>query len=200
MSEKQALLVDDHPIIRDSLKQLLQKAFPSILIRVSSGTESALEEICSYPWTFVTLDINLPGQNGLHLIRKLQTCCPQIPIIVFSLFSENQYRLRALRAGAVDYVSKEGSPLKLVDVIKCVLRGKTKASENIIRIVLSPRETEILTLLAKGMNRQEIAQALTINEKTVSTYKARLLQKLDARTTVDLLRLAAEEGLLEDSG
>jgi two-component system invasion response regulator UvrY len=80
-----------------------------------------------------------------------------------------------------------------------VLRGKTKASENIIRIVLSPRETEILTLLAKGMNRQEIAQALTINEKTVSTYKARLLQKLDARTTVDLLRLAAEEGLLGDS-
>jgi DNA-binding NarL/FixJ family response regulator len=97
-------------------------------------------------------------------------------------------------------VSKEGSPLKLVEVIKSVLRGKTKASEKIIRIVLSPRETEILTLLAKGMNRHEIAQALTINEKTVSTYKARLLQKLDARNTVDLLRLAAEEGLLEDSG
>lgn len=200
MSEKQALLVDDHPIIRESLKQLLQKTFPSILIRESTGTDSALEEICSYPWTFVILDINLPSQNGLRIIRKIQTCCPQIPIIVFSLFSENQYRLRALRAGAVDYVSKEGSPLKLVDVIKSVLRRKTKASENIIRIVLSPRETEILTLLAKGMNRQEIAQALTINEKTVSTYKARLLQKLDARTTVDLLRLAAEEGLLEDSG
>jgi two-component system, NarL family, response regulator EvgA len=79
------------------------------------------------------------------------------------------------------------------------LRGKTKTSENIIRIVLSPRETEILTLLAKGMNRQEIAQALTINENIVSTYKARLLQKLDARNTVDLLRLAAEEGLLGDS-
>lgn len=200
MSEKQALLVDDHPIIRESLKQLLQKTFPSILIRESTGTDSALEEICSYPWTFVILDINLPSQNGLRIIRKIQTCCPQIPIIVFSLFSENQYRLRALRAGAVDYVSKEGSPLKLVDVIRSVLRRKTKASENIIRIVLSPRETEILTLLAKGMNRQEIAQALTINEKTVSTYKARLLQKLDARTTVDLLRLAAEEGLLEDSG
>lgn len=200
MSEKQALLVDDHPIIRESLKQLLQKTFPSILIRESTGTDSALEEICSYPWTFVILDINLPSQNGLRIIRKIQTCCPQIPIIVFSLFSENQYRLRALRAGAVDYVSKEGSPLKLVDVIRSVLRRKAKASENIIRIVLSPRETEILTLLAKGMNRQEIAQALTINEKTVSTYKARLLQKLDARTTVDLLRLAAEEGLLEDSG
>jgi DNA-binding NarL/FixJ family response regulator len=199
MSEKQALLVDDHPIIRESLKQLLQKTFPSILIRESTGADSALEEICSYPWTFVILDINLPSQNGLRIIRKIQTCCPQIPIIVFSLFSENQYRLRALRAGAVDYVSKEGSPLKLVDVIKCVLRGKTKASENIIRIVLSPRETEILTLLAKGMNRQEIAQALTINENIVSTYKARLLQKLDARNTVDLLRLAAEEGLLGDS-
>lgn len=200
MSEKQALLVDDHPIIRDSLKQLLQKTFPSILIRVSTGTDSVLEEICSYPWEFVTLDINLPGQNGLHIIRKIQTCCPQIPIIVFSLFSENQYRLRALRAGAVGYVSKEGSPLKLVEVIKSVLGGKPKASEKVIRIVLSPRETEILTLLAKGMNRQEIAEALTIDEKTVSTYKARLLQKLDARNTVDLLRLATNEGLLEGGG
>ena len=200
MSEKQALLVDDHPIIRDSLKQLLQKTFPSILIRVSTGTDSVLQEICSYPWVFVTLDINLPGQNGLHIIRKIQTCCPQIPIIVFSLFSENQYRLRALRAGAVGYVSKEGSPLELVEVIKSVLGGKPKASEKIIRIVLSPRETEILTLLAKGMNRQEIAEALTIDEKTVSTYKARLLQKLDARNTVDLLRLATNEGLLEGRG
>jgi DNA-binding NarL/FixJ family response regulator len=200
MSEKRALLVDDHPIIRESLKQLLQKTFPSILIRESTGTDSALEEICSYPWTFVILDINLPGQNGLRIIRKIQTCCSQIPIIVFSLFSENEYRLRALRAGAVDYVSKEGSPLKLVEVIKSVLRGKTKASEKIIRIVLSPRETEILTLLAKGMNRQEIAEALTIDEKTVSTYKARLLQKLDARNTVDLLRLATNEGLLEGRG
>ena len=200
MSEKQALLVDDHPIIRDSLKQLLQKTFPSILIRVSTGTYSVLQEICSYPWAFVTLDINLPGQNGLHIIRKIQTCCPQIPIIVFSLFSENQYRLRALRAGAVGYVSKEGSPLKLVEVIKSVLGGKPKASEKVIRIVLSPRETEILTLLAKGMNRQEIAEALTIDEKTVSTYKARLLQKLDARNTVDLLRLATNEGLLEGRG
>ena len=200
MSEKQALLVDDHPIIRDSLKQLLQKTFPSILIRVSTGTDSVLQEICSYPWAFVTLDINLPGQNGLHIIRKIQTCCPQIPIIVFSLFSENQYRLRALRAGAVGYVSKEGSPLELVEVIKSVLGGKPKASEKIIRIVLSPRETEILTLLAKGMNRQEIAEALTIDEKTVSTYKARLLQKLDARNTVDLLRLATNEGLLEGRG
>ena len=200
MSEKQALLVDDHPIIRDSLKQLLQKTFPSILIRVSTGTDSVLQEICSYPWVFVTLDINLPGQNGLHIIRKIQTCCPQIPIIVFSLFSENQYRLRALRAGAVGYVSKEGSPLKLVEVIKSVLGGKPKASEKVIRIVLSPRETEILTLLAKGMNRQEIAEALTIDEKTVSTYKARLLQKLDARNTVDLLRLATNEGLLEGRG
>jgi two-component system, NarL family, invasion response regulator UvrY len=143
MSEKRALLVDDHPIIRDSLKQLLQKTFPSILIRVSTGTDSVLEEICSYPWTFVTLDINLPGQNGLHIIRKIQTCCPQIPIIVFSLFSENQYRPRALRAGAVAYVSKEGSPLKLVEVIKSVLGGKPKGErEGHSHCVISPRDRD----------------------------------------------------------
>jgi DNA-binding NarL/FixJ family response regulator len=166
MSEKQALLVDDHPIIRDSLKQLLQKTFPSILIRVSSGTDSVLEEICSYPWAFVTLDINLPGQNGLHIIRKIQTCCPQIPIIVFSLFSENQYRLRALRAGAAAYVSKSRSTFELVEVIKSVLGGRNKRREPTTQVLLSTREIEVLRLLAKGLDREEIAKVLGINEKT----------------------------------
>ena len=106
MSEQQALVVDDHPIIRDSIKQLLARAFPSLHIRDSSGTDGILEEICSYPWAFVTLDINLPGRNGLHIIRELQGCCARVPIIVFSLYSEEQYAPRALRAGAAAYLSR----------------------------------------------------------------------------------------------
>lgn len=197
MDGKQALIVDDHPIIRGSLKQVLEQTFPSLLIRDSPGTEDVLEEICSYPWTFVTLDINLPGQNGLNIVRKVQGCCPHIPIVVFSLFPEDQYTSRALRAGAAAYVSKARSALELVEVIKSVLRGEIKSGEPITQVVLSTREIEVLRLLAKGLDREEIAIALGINEKTVSTYRTRLLQKLDARTTVDLVRYALDEGLLE---
>ena len=196
MREQQALVVDDHPIIRDSIKQLLARAFPALHIRDSSGSDRVLEEICSFPWAFVTLDINLPGQNGLHIIREIQVCCPKVPIIVFSLFSEDQYGPRALRAGAAAYLSKERSPLELVEVVRSVLRGEKKGQSPSAAPVLSSRETEVLTLLGKGMNRQQIAHELGINEKTVSTYRARLLHKLNVRTTVNLLRFAVDEGLL----
>ncbi len=197
MREQQALVVDDHPIIRDGIKQLLVRAFPSLHIRDSSGAAGVLEEICSYPWAFVTLDINLRGQNGLHIIREMQGCCPTVPVVVFSLFPAEQYGPRALRAGAAAYVSKERSPVELVEVVQSVLRGEKKDQNTPTARALSGRETEVLNLLGKGMNRRQIAQELGINEKTVSTYRARLLHKLDARTTVNLLRFAAEEGLLE---
>jgi two-component system invasion response regulator UvrY len=197
MNGPQALVVDDHPIVRDGIKQLLRGAFPSIQIREFSGAHGVLKEICSYPWTFITLDINLPGQIGLQIIKKIQTCCPYLPVIVFSMFPENQYGPRALRAGAAAYVSKERSALELVDTVKAVLRGEHKRSGLTQHsIALSKRENEVLNLTAKGMDRRQIAQALKINEKTISTYKSRLLFKLNARTTVDLIRFAIDEGLI----
>jgi two-component system invasion response regulator UvrY len=196
MDQARALIVDDHPVIRDGIKQLLQQTFPSMNVADSAGTSEVVEEICGKPWTFVLLDINLPGQNGLHLIKKIQEHRPDIPIIVFSLFSEEQYESRALRAGAAAFVSKARPVLELVEVIKFVLRREKPVSEPTSRMDLSARESEVLSLLAQGLSRQGIAQALGIDETTVSTYRARLLQKLDARTTLDLLRLAADEGLL----
>jgi two-component system, NarL family, invasion response regulator UvrY len=196
MDQARALIVDDHPVIRDGIKQLLQQTFPSMNVADSAGTSEVVEEICGKPWTFVLLDINLPAQNGLHLIKKIQTHRPDIPIIVFSLFSEEQYESRALRAGAAAFVSKARSVLELVEVIKSVLRREKPVIESTARVDLSARESEVLSLLAQGLSRQAIAQALGIDETTVSTYRARLLQKLNARTTLDLLRLAADEGLL----
>ncbi|HKU53316.1 MAG TPA: response regulator transcription factor, partial [Nitrospira sp.] len=101
---KQALVVDDHPIVRDSIKELLQRAFPSVTVMDSSGGNGLLEEVCGTPWVFVVLDINLPGQNGLDIIKQTKVRRPDIPIIVFSLYSERQYAARALRAGAVAYL------------------------------------------------------------------------------------------------
>ncbi|HEU4683754.1 MAG TPA: response regulator transcription factor [Nitrospira sp.] len=195
---RQALIVDDHPIVREGVKELLQKAFPFILIKDSSGADGVLNEMCSCQWAFVVLDINLPGQNGIDVIKKARVSCPDVPIVVFSLFPERQYAARALRAGAVAYLSKDRPPPDLVEAVESALRGgpAKKPRERAVP-VLSDREVQVLTYLAKGLSRKEISKELGIDGKTVSTYKARLLQKLGLRNIVELIRYATEEGLIE---
>ena len=196
---KQALVVDDHPIVRDGVKDLLQKAFPSISVTASSGEDGVLQYICENQWAFVVLDVNLPGQNGIDIIKKAKACCPNVSIVVFSLFSREQYAARALRAGAVAYVSKDRSPHDLVDAVKMILHGGPikKPVATLTQPTLSDREIQILNLFAKGMSRKEISQALDINGKTVSTYKARLLHKLGLRNLVDLVHYAEEARLAD---
>lgn len=197
---KQALVVDDHPVVRDGVKELLQKAFPSLQVNTSSGDAGLLEEVCGTAWVFIVLDINLPGKNGLDIIKRTQSCCPALPIVAFSLYSESQYAARALRAGAVAYVSKERPPTDLIETVKAILEGRplhTTREIMVSRPVLSDREVQVLGLLVRGLNRNDIAQALHIHEKTVSTYRARLLQKLEVRNTVELIRYALGEGLVD---
>jgi DNA-binding NarL/FixJ family response regulator len=197
---KQALVVDDHPIVRDGIKELLQRAFPSVVIKDSSGADGVLQEICGQSWAFVVLDINLPGQNGLDIIKKTKASQPDIPIIVFSLYSERQYAARALRAGAIAYLSKERPPRDLIETVKTALEGgpiKRPREVMVSQPVLSDREVQVLALFVRGMSRKEISQELNINEKTVSTYRARLLHKLDVKNLVELIRYAVEEGLVD---
>ncbi len=196
---KDALVVDDHPVVRDGVRDLLQKAFPSVQIKVSPGDGSLLDEVCGTRWVFIVLDINLRGTNGLDIIRKAKACCPTIPIIVFSLYSERQYAARALRAGAVAYISKERPPIELVETVKAILEGKPQKKPRELMVsqpVLSDREVQVLDLLVRGLNRSEIAQKMNISEKTVSTYRSRLLHKLEVKNTVELIRYALDEGLV----
>ena len=196
---KQALVVDDHPIVCEGVRELLQSAFPSIAVKASSGHNGVLEEVCGRPWAFVVLDIGLPGHNGIEIIKHAKACSPTIPIVVFSVFSEDQYAARALRAGASAYLSKDRSPLDLVNAVKMALEGKPTRTpgEAMVQPVLSDREIQVLNLFAKGMSRKDIAQALKIDGKTVSTYKARLQHKLGLRNLVDLFRYAEEQGLVD---
>jgi DNA-binding NarL/FixJ family response regulator len=196
---QQGLVIDDHPIVREGIKELLIKEVPSLVITTSSGTDGVLEEVCGRPWAFVVADINLPGYRGLDIIRKVKSCCPEAPILVFSLYGEEQYADRALRAGAAAYISKERPPSALVESVKAALRGELVKRPLAHRALLSDREVQVLRFLAKGMTRQDIARALDINEKTVSTYKTRLLQKLGLRNLVDLVRYAVDEHIIDNS-
>jgi len=196
---KQALIVDDHPIVRAGLRELLQKAFPSIELKESSGADGTLTEVCGHQWEFVILDINLPGRNGIDILKRTRICCPQTPIIVFSFYPERQFAARALQAGAAAYLSKERSPQDFVGTVKMVLEGELrgKASETVVsQPVLSHRESQVLTLLVNGMGRREISRRLRITEGTVSAYRGRLLNKLNVRSQVELVRYAVEEGWL----
>lgn len=197
---RHALVVDDHPVVRDGVRDLLQNSFPSVHVKVSSGDAGLLEEVWGTRWAFIVLDINLPGKNGLDIIRQTNICCPTIPIIVFSLYSERQYAARALRAGAVAYISKESPPVDLIKAVKAILEGKPLTTPREVMVsqpLLSDREVQVLGLLAKGLDRMKIAQELRVHEKTVSTYRARLLQRLGAKTTVELVRYALDEGLVD---
>ena len=194
------MIVDDHPIVRGGLKELLEKAFPDIRVTEFDGRTSVVNKICGGNWAFVVLDMNLPERNGLDILKAVKASGNPIPIVVFSLYSKEQYAARALRAGAKAYLSKDCPPEDLVDAIKKVLTGgrvKLSPSSTAARPVLSDREVQVLSCLTKGMSRKEIAHMLRIHEKTVSTYRARILVKLNARTLVDLIRYAAEEGFVD---
>jgi DNA-binding NarL/FixJ family response regulator len=191
---KQALVVDDHPLVCQGVKELLQTHFPFLSVKTSAGGQDVLQELCGTPWAFVVLDVSLPDQCGFKLLKQIKVSCPKIPIIVFSAHSERQYAARALRAGAIAYFSKERSPGDLVELVRKILIG-THIKRSVIKpLILSPRERQVLALLAKGMRRAEISQHLEISEKTVSAHQANLLLKLDLRNVVELVRYAIEEG------
>jgi DNA-binding NarL/FixJ family response regulator len=194
---RQALVVDDHPLVREAVRGLLQNAFPWLHVELSSGGHEVLEDVCRRPWDVVVLDINLPGGSGIDILKKTRKCCGDTPIIVFSLFPEMQYASRALGAGAAAYLSKDCSPFDLVEVVRAILSGNKIGRRAVKKSPLSNRELEVLTLLGKGMRRAEIAKHLSLSEKTISTYQARLMEKLEARNVIELIRYAIEEGLAE---
>jgi len=195
---KQALVVDDHPVMREGIRDLLEKAFPWLQIEVSSGSDGVLEEVWGTAWDCVVLDINLPGKNGLDIIKQAKSRRSKVPIIVYSLYPENRYGARALRAGAVAYLSKERPSHDLIKAVAKVLEGVSRPdARQIPQPFLSDREVQVLALYVRGLDRQEIAEQLHISQKTVTTYRARLLQKLDVRNTVEMVRYAVDEGLVD---
>ncbi len=193
-----ALIVDDHPIVRQGIKSLLEDAFPHVRVTVCDPYTSVVNRICGGNWTFVVLDMNLPQRNGLDILKAVRATGNHVPIVVFSLYAEEQYAARAIRAGANAYVSKDRPPRDLVEAIDIsVTRGGMCVVSAGARPALSDREVQVLSLLTKGISRKEIAHLLRISEKTVSSYRARLCLKLNAHSLIDLIRYAAEEGFVD---
>ena len=206
------LIVDDHAIVREGLKRILADA-PEFRVagEAASGTE-AIKLVHENRWDVMLLDISLPGANGLEVLRAVKEHAPKLPVLVLTMYPEDQYALRMLKAGAAGYLTKEGAPAQLVNAIRKVASGGKYISSAVAEKLawelerkrqpathedLSNREFEILRYIASGKTVSQIAQDLHLSVKTVSTYRMRLLTKLNMKSNAELTHYAIKGGLVD---
>lgn len=209
------LLADDHTIVREGLKELLAETGD---IRVSGeandGTET-LSQVRANEFDIAVLDMSMPGRSGIDLIRQVKAEKPRLPILILSMHSEEQYAVRALRAGASGYLTKESATEQLVTAIRRVAAGGAFVTpETAQRLALgtnapgagaphtslSDREFQVFQRIASGESVSEIAKRLNLSVKTISTHKTRAMQKMGLANQAELIRYAIEHGLLDKSG
>jgi two-component system invasion response regulator UvrY len=207
------LLVDDHAIVRDGFRRILADAFPDLTCGEAGNAEQALELVRNDKWDVIVLDISMPGRGGLEALKDIQLLRPEVPVLMMTMYPEDQYALRALRSGASGYITKGSAPDDVVEAVKKVLAGgkyvsPTLAEHLATRLVspdtgrprhesLSDRELQVLRMLAKGMTVKEIGFDLHLSEKTISTYRTRVLEKMNLRTTAELMRYAIRADLVD---
>lgn len=208
---RQVSIVDDHPIVREGLKRVLREGFKDVHLVEFDRSQDMLAELPTAGWDVIILDINLQDKSGLEVLKEVKSSRPDLPVIMLSVYSEEQYAIRAFKAGAAAYLTKETAPTQLVAAVAAALKGQTYVTPSVAQQLLervsrrsihreptlSDREVQVLSLLARGKALKEIGHILNVSEKTISTYRARLMNKLGLRTTVELLRYALNHGLVE---
>ena len=204
------LLVDDHPVVRRGIRSILTDRFSDAVVAEAGDAPSALQEVNKAEWDVVLLDISMPGPSGLELIKQLRREHPALPLLVVSMHPAAQFARRALSAGALGYLTKDSAPEEFVTAIEHARLGRRyvgpDASEVLLRWQgqrraphdsLSDREYQVLRLLGSGRTVSDIARALGLSVKTVSTYRTRVLEKLGMQTNAELMRYAIENELLD---
>jgi len=206
------LVCDDHPIVRKGLREILEQEDAPVTVAEAASAQEALELARKKAWDTVVLDITMPGRSGLELLKDLKRERPNVPVLVLSVHPAEQYAIRVLRAGASGYLTKESAPEELLTAVRRIVRGGRYVSPSVGETLvadlgrpaeglphhgLSDREFEIMRLLASGKRASEIGRELNLSVKTVSTYRARVLQKLNLRTTAEIMRYAMSHGLVD---
>ena len=205
------LVADDHEVVRLGLKLLISEESDMVVTKEAATAHDALASVRKEKFDAVVLDITLPGKNGIDLIKELLSLCPTLLVLVLTIHPEEQYARRMLKAGAKGYLTK-GSPGKeIIRAIRKICRGGTYVSESLAKqlaldrasgvvhpphVGLSDREFQVLTLIASGKTVTEVAEQLSLSVKTVSTYRARILQKMGMRTNAELTRYAISNKLV----
>jgi two-component system invasion response regulator UvrY len=206
------LIVDDHAVVRQGLKQILAEKHEDAKIGEAGTGEDAVQMVKETTWDVVVLDISLPDVSGLDVLKFMRDIRPNLPIIVLTMHAEEQYAVRALRAGAAGYLTKETAPDQLVAAIRRVAEGGKYISEKLAEKLaydlgpdakgapheaLSDREYQVMCMIASGKATKEIALELSLSEKTISTHRSRILDKMNMKSNAELIRYAIENKLVQ---
>lgn len=209
------LVADDHTIVREGLKQILAKSGDLSVAGEASNGNDVLKMVREQEWDVLVTDMSMPGRSGIELIKMVKDARPRLPVLVLSMYGEDQYAVRAIRAGASGYLNKESASEQLVNAIRKIagggvhvspavaealfnnVRGKQKDAQ--LHEHLSDREFQVLQLIAGGQTVGDIASTLNLSPKTVSTHKTRILEKMGMTNQAELIRYVIEHRLF-DSG
>jgi len=205
------LIADDHTVVRKGLRQILLEEFPSAEITETADAAALFMKVLKEEWDVVITDISMPDKSGLEVLQQIRRDHPRLPVLILSAHSEDQYAIRALKAGANGYLCKDSASEELVSAIRRILLGKKYITASLAEKLavhldletdrpphesLSDREFEVMKFLASGKVVSEIAAQLCLSVTTISTYRARILTKMNLKTNYDLTRYAMDNNLL----
>jgi two-component system invasion response regulator UvrY len=206
------LIVDDHAIVRRGLQQILSDEYADVAFGEANNATEALERVHRDKWDVIILDISMPGRSGLDVLKEIKKEQPDVPVLVLSMHPEDQLATRVLKAGASGYMTKESAPDELVGAINKVVAGGNYVSTALAELLardlkrggseaaherLSDREYEVMIMIASGKTVSQIAEELSLSVKTISTYRARVLEKVHMKSNAELARYAIKQGLVE---
>jgi two-component system invasion response regulator UvrY len=212
VARKKILIADDHSLIREGLKRILLEGKIASTVGEASSAQEAADSVRSGKWDLVVLDLNLAGRSGMEVLKEIKGEFPHLPVLVLSMYPEEQFAVRVIRAGADGYLNKNSASQELLAAVRRVLSGEryisAKVAEQLFNAAarpddvaahdtLSDREDQVLRLIAAGRTVGEIAVLLSLSVKTVSTYRTNILRKLSLANSAQLMRYAQDHGLGE---
>ncbi|WP_020208775.1 response regulator [Gilvimarinus chinensis] len=201
------LLIDDHAVVRNGIKLILEDKFRPVTFGEASNSEQAYELLRTDDWHLVLLDIRLPGTNGVEVLNKIKHAQPKLSVLILSNYPESQYAVRLLKSGASGYLSKDAEESEIVQAVKLALGGHKYISDTVSKLLanqlkrenvdpeslhekLSNREYQVFLEIASGTRITDIAEKMNVSAKTVTTHRARILEKMDFSTNADIILYA----------
>jgi DNA-binding NarL/FixJ family response regulator len=206
------LIADDHAIVREGLKQIISETLDMVVAAEASNGEDVLEKVSANKYDVVLLDISMPGRSGLDILKQLKIEKPKLPVMMLSVHPEEQYAVRALRAGASGYLTKESAPDELIAAIRKISQGRKYVSSSLAEKlavelgidvkksrheVLSDREFQVMCMFASGKTVKEIATELSISMPTIRTYRIRILEKMRMKNIAEIIHYSVKQGLVD---
>lgn len=217
MSKIKLLLADDHAVVRSGLRMLLDAQPDMEIVGEAENGRETVEKVATLQPDVVLMDIQMPGMNGIEATRKIKESAPETAVLALTMYEDDQYFFEMLKAGAAGYIPKRAAPDALVNAIRTVQRGEVflypsmatylvedylqrdeaPEDEKVDLADLTPREVEVLELIAKGLTNAEIAENLTISVKTVDRHRENIMRKLNIHSRIDLVKYALKKGIID---